>query len=372
MAKKKSKAKKKSSRRSIPRPRIDFTKAPSWWLTKPDEIREFLESLRGVEVEEIGKTAGGRPIIAAFWGEKEMMPGRTSKSLASSIAGGDPETFYGKGERKRQSLMFVGASHGTEVEGTVAALNFMNILVKGKDLLGRRQTELAREGRKHRFVLIPIQNVAGRERALDHVHWINVNPDYMSMISQGSLKNGEILSWPSSKLMFPIPLDQSDILGTYYNDAGVNLVYDTPHGADIQPENAALIRLCRQEMPDCAIFSHSNNGSLIEPPSAYIPDHFKQRSDQIAAVVGLRCARNGFFKSRVPQSPKSYAGEQFYQTDAIYHACGALPLLVEFPCGWQNVPDNHRDILDIGLTVIGEIAAYGAAYRFRPKDPRWK
>jgi hypothetical protein len=38
----------------------------------------------------------------------------------------------------------------------------------------------------------------------------------------------------------------------------------------------------------------------------------------------------------------------------------------------QNVPDSHSDILDIGLTVLEEVCAFGARYRFRPADPRWK
>lgn len=359
-------------RARLPSPKIDVTKAPSWWLTKPAEIREFLESLKGVEVEEIGLTAGGRPITAASWGAKEMLPGRTSESLASAIAGGDLAAFYGKGERKRQSLLFVGAAHGTEFEGTVAALNFLNVLVTGKDLRGRRRAKMAKEGRKHRFVIVPILNVDGRARALDHVTWINCNPDYHSMVSQGVLKNGEVLRWPTSKLLHPMRPDEVERLGTYYNDAGVNLVYDTPFGADCQPETTALMRLCKREMPDCVVFSHTDNGSLVQPPSAFVPDHYKQRIDQVAAIVGNRCASERLKKFRIPKSPKSYAGDQFYQTDAVYHCCGALPLLIEFPCGWQNLPDNHGDILEIGLTVLEEIATFGNRYRFRPQDPAVK
>ena len=189
----------------LPKPGMDPTSAPPWWLTRPSEIREFLESLDDVEVEEIGVTAGGRPIIAVAWGEREMLPGRTSVSLASAISGGDPSAFYGKGERKRQAILFVGAAHGTEWDGTVAALNYLNILVTGKDLLGREWPAVAENGRKHRFILIPILNVDGRERALDHVHWINVDPDYFMMISQGLTMDGEILKWPTAKLACPIP-----------------------------------------------------------------------------------------------------------------------------------------------------------------------
>jgi len=85
--------------------------------------------------------------------------------------------------------------------------------------------------------------------------------------------------------------------------------------------------------------------------------------------VGMRCHKEGFPKYEIPRRPTFYAGEVFYQSDAVYHACGGLPLTVEFPCGWQNLPDSHRGILDIGLAVLDEIAFFGAAYRFRPRDP---
>jgi len=49
-----------------------------------------------------------------------------------------------------------------------------------------------------------------------------------------------------------------------------------------------------------------------------------------------------------------------------------LPMLVEFPCGYQNLPDNLDEILDIGMYVLEEIVAFGADYRFRPADPKWK
>lgn len=350
-----------------PTPGMDPTAAPPWWITRPTEIRDYLESLEGVEVEEIGRTAGGRPIIAAAWGEREMLPGRTCTSLASAIAGGDATAFYGKGQRERQVLMFLGAAHGTEVEGTVAALSFLNVLVTGKDLRGREQPEVAAAGRKHRFLSIPILNVDGRERLLDHVSWINCNEDYFYMVTQGLKKDGEILRWPTSKLFHPIPLDETEFLGTYNNDAGVNLVYDTPLGGDCQPETTALLRYCRRELPDCVILSHSDNGSLVLPASETIPAHYRHRVTQIGAAVGMRCTRDGLRKSAI-QGP-SYSHE-WYQSDALYHASGALPLVVEFPMGWQNVPDTHDEILDIGLTVLEEIAAFGSRYRFRPNEPR--
>jgi hypothetical protein len=355
-----------------PVPKMDPYHAPPWWLTQPKEIRDFLESLDGVRVAEIGKTAGGRTIIAAEWGEREMLPGATCDSLAAAIGAGDTAVFYGKGERKRQVFLFLGAAHGTEYEGTVAALNYLNIIVTGKDLLGREQPQMAEEGRQHRFLIIPILNVDGRERALDHRHFIGVDPDYFGMITQGMFQDGRVLHWPESKLYQPMTRDRFKLFGTYVNDAGVNLVYDSPFASGCQPETDALIRYCRREMPDCVMLSHSNNGSLVCEPSSYIPAHYKQRVAQISAVVGMRCRRAGFAKFGIPQSATSYAGEMFYQTDAVHHACGALPVMVEFPEGWQNLPDNHKDILDIGLAVIDEVCAFGNRYRFRPRDPKRK
>lgn len=353
---------------SLPEPGVDLTTAPPWWLTKPDEIRAFLESLDGVTVEEIGRTAGGRPLIAAAWGELETLPDRTSVNLGSALGGGSAAAFYGQGTRRRQSIVFVGAAHGTEMEGTVAALNFLNIIATGKDLRGREHASMAEAGRRHRFVLIPVFNVDGRERALEHVHWINCNPDYHSMMTQGLTKDGEIMRWPTSKLVSPIPVDEMQFIGTYFNDAGINLVYDTPFGDDCQPETKALLSFCCRERPDVVILSHSNNGSLVEPPGNYLPAQVQARVAHLAAVVGMRCSRDGHAKRGIPLRP-GYNEYQYYQSDGIYHASGALPVVIEFPCGWQNLPDNCDDILDIGLSVLDEISQFGTFYPFLPPHP---
>ncbi len=346
----------------LPEPGIDLMAAPKWWLTRPREIRDFLESLPGVAVEEIGRTAGGREIVAASFGPKEDLPGRTATSLAAAAASGHPEAFYGQGKRGRQSLLFLGAAHGTEVEGTVAALNYLNIIVTGKDLLGRQQPVMAENGRKLRFTIIPLLNVDGRERAAHMRNFIGVDPHYFDMITQGLSSEGEILSWESNKGFFPQP--QRKVLGSYFNDAGVNLVYDCQLGPDMQPENAALLRFCRREMPDCVILSHSNNGSLVAEPSELMPNTFVGRVLAVGAAVGRRCRREGFPNGDIPNGT---GGRMFYQSDAIFHACGALPLLVEFPEGWENVPDNHTEIVDIGLAAIDEIASFGIERGFRPR-----
>jgi hypothetical protein len=385
MAAKKKSAKKSTKKSARPKNRplwkmrkyegkgyVDTRKAPKWWLSRPAEVEEFLRGLKGVKVEEIGHSAGGHPIIMASYGKREDLPGRTCASLAAAIAGGDPEAFYGKGARKRQGFCFVGAAHGTEFEGTVAAANVFNILATGKDLRGRKWPRLQKEARKLRFTFIPFLNMDGRMRFDEIRHIVNAHPEDGGLISQGLYKDGTRLKWPTSKLTWPLPLEKLEILGSYFNDNGINLVYDNGIGGTCQPETAALVRFIKEEMPDCVMLSHTNNGSLICEISSFIPAHFRQRVAQISAVAGMACAEAGYAKSAIVERTDTYAGQIFYQADMIYHACGALPLLAEFPCGYQNNPPTHGEVLDICLKVIEETISFGTAKGFRPRDPRWK
>ena len=217
---------------------IDARQAPAWWLSRPDEVEAFLRSLPGVEVFELGRSAGNRPILAAAWGQREDLPGRTSASLASAIAGGDPQAFYGQGQRQRQGFLFLGAAHGTEIEGTVAALNFLNVLVTGKDLRGKAWPRMAEAGRQLRVVIVPFFNIDGRERFREFRHFIGMHPDEYRLITNGRWKDGELLGWPESKLHHPVPPDRVDVLGSYYNDHGVNLVYDDAMGGTLRTGDA--------------------------------------------------------------------------------------------------------------------------------------
>ncbi len=360
-------------RRYKSRGMVDTAAAPAWWLSSPDQLRRYLESLRGVKLFEIGRSAGGRSILAAAWGQQEALGERTSTSLGSAISGGSADAFYGEPARKRQVFVFVGAAHGTEIEGTVAALNALNVIVCGKDLRGRPWERLAEEGRKLRIVVIPFLNIDGRSRYKHRLHFVGVDWEDYRRMSQGDLKDGTKLDWPESKLYYPLPAERvSKPMGTYFNDNGCNLVYDVGLADDCQPETRALLGLLRREMPDCVLLSHSNQGTLVMPPSSFIPQRFRDRVLQMGAIVGSRCRHEGLKRFTISDRSESYAGQVYYQSDLVYHCCGALPLLVEFPWGYRNVPDNHDEILDTGLFALEEIIAFGASYRFRPPEPKWK
>ncbi len=348
------------------RGKIDTRQAPDWWVSRPDEVEAYLRSLKGVKVFEIGRSAGGRPVIAASWGERDDLPGRTCLRLSSAVGGGGADSFYGQGKRERQGLVFLGGVHGTELEGTVSALNFLNVVVTGKDLRGRKWPRMAEVGRKLRIVIIPYLNIDGRERYRELRHSLNTDLDNYMLISQGMWKDGERVRYPRSKQFWPFPPEEIASMGSYYNDAGANLVYDHGLAPTGQPETRGLMTFLQEEMPDCVVCSHSNNGGLLQQVSCFVPEHYSHRAAYLGGIIAMRNHRENMKKAKLPRVYYPYT---FYQTDLIYHVCGALSFIIEFPSGIGNIPDTLDELLDIGMYTMEEIAAFGVGYGFRPREP---
>jgi hypothetical protein len=336
---------------------------PAWWPSLPDEAHRLLETL-GANLEVIGQSAGGRPIIAAALGEPDPLPDRTSVSLASARAARAPRAFYGHGKRQRQHVLFLGAVHGTEFEGTVAMLNVLHAMALGRDLRGRPWPELHAMKDRIRIMAVPFLNMDGRMRYADVRHFSPFDRAQYNRITMGLMRDGDVPKWPDVKRFQPQPLDQVAQLGSYFNDAGINLVYDDFFG-DPQPETRAMMALCRREMPDVIIQSHANHGSLVEHAVSYIPRDYQLRLAQLSGAVSTRCAREGLSR-RMVASPEPYCGQVFYQSDALHHHCGALPVLMEFPCGEPAPPGTLDEILDVSMTALAELLTFGAFHGFRP------
>lgn len=344
--------------------RVNRGATPDWWPSLPDEAQRIMSSLPGVKLEQIGVSAGGWPILAGAIGEPELLPDRTSASLASARAARAPRAFYGQGKRQRPHVLFLGAVHGTEFEGTVAMLNVLHAMVDGRDLRGRPWSELHALKDRFRVTVVPFLNMDGRMRYADIRHFSPFNRVEYNRITFGQMHDGEVPKWPDVKRYQPQPLGQVKQLGSYFNDAGVNLVYDDFFG-DPQPETRVLMQLCRREMPDVIIQSHTNHGSLVEHAISYIPRDYQLRLAQLSGAVSTRCAREGVSR-RMVANPEPYCGQVFYQSDALHHHCGALPVLMEFPCGEPVPPGSLSEILDVSMTALTELLAFGALHGFRP------
>lgn len=347
--------------------------APDWWLNGFDEVNDFISNLKGVETVEIGRSAGGRPILAACWGEKEPLE-TTCDSLHSAFAGGAeklneaslfPSAFYGKNRRKKQVMVFQGALHGTELEGTVAAINFLNLLSKGEDLRGRRWDKLREEAQEYRIVVIPFANPDGRAR-MPIKHFVGASQEFGQTVTMGLWKDGSLIKYPAHKYFFPLPKDEVLMPGSYFNDNYVNLQYDFCM-PERQPETVALGKFYLDERPDVVIVSHSNAGSLVSPPEVYLPIPFQHQQSRIGAAVRSRLLHEGFQAGRLsPVQLPDMGTPNMSQCTSIYHVSGALAFVMEYPCGHPSIPMTQEQILDVGMLIFDELCHFGNRDGFRP------
>lgn len=352
-----------------------WTKCPPFWLAKRDMGQPFIDSLKQATVKTIGKSAGGREIVALEYGEKESLDATSDNlhsSLAAKIVPPDPtdiypKSFYGSKRRRKPVVVLQGGIHGGELTGTVASLNLCRVIETGKDVRGKAWPKLAELARQTRISIIPWLNPDATDR------WPIPNTagcpaELYGRCTQGVAKDGKKYSYPAVKNVFPIPPDQTAFMGCYYNDAGVNLQYDifTVHR---QPETTAWMEYYLQEKPDGVMIFHCNAGSMIGPPSHYLPIGHQITESRLAGAV-----RNRLIKENLPNGRVSWAGlpgmgKPFIeQMTATYMVCGALPIMVELTCGCKEYFVSLDQMLDIGLITIEELLLFAHTDGLRPYE----
>lgn len=340
---------------------------PNFWLSEFGRCCEYLKGLKKAQVWGIGQSAGGRPLIAAAYGEKEGPVRATSTSFSAAGWGGF-ETFFGEQERKNQVFSFIGNIHGAETEGSVAALNLLNLLEHGVDLRGREHPRLLDEAKKMRIVIVLHANPDGAARnPLNNIR--RMNQSLLNHLTFGTWTNGEPLIYADSKRYFPIPLGDVKRIGSYFNDQGVNLVLDNFFCSTAQPESRALADLYLSERPDCVVQGHSNAGQLALTPSPYLPPGVQHRQSHLGAALGMRFYKEGKFRNRISATgPGEWLPPSFTSELVPYFVCGAVPLLIEFPYG-QREEETLDVLLDYGLGIFEELLIFGNKYGFRPGPP---
>jgi len=339
-----------------------FFEAPAFWKSTWEEVNVYLDTLERGRVWEIGRSEGGEPIRAVAYGEKEPIERRTTYS--SAFAAGHPEDFYDPEQRQKPVLVIFSAIHAAEIEGTVTCLNFAHLMETGADLRGRRWEGLREVAEKLRVVLVPLAQPDGRIRSRVR-NLIGGTEDDLYYYGQGVMKNGEILRWPECKRMQPVPLEEMEFLGGYYNDAGVNIQHDDFLAPQVAPETRALIDLVRDETPDCFTTLHScGSGPFIIAPENFISQRCQFHQVQVGAMVAERHRRDGL---RPGGGTRTEARGGFYFHTALHHTSGALPLLFEFPHGLEMKPFTFDEILDVGLGLFEEVMRYGVTCRYWPR-----
>ena len=358
-----------------------WREAPAFWPAHPAQGVPFIGTLKEAGLKTIGRSSGGHALLSIEYGEKESLNTATDNlhsSLASGIAPPDPTAifppaFYGTRRRQRPVVILQGAIHGDEITGTAASLNLCRIIETGSDLRGRPWPELRDMARSARVCILPWLNMDGALRS-PVAHKSGLDPSVAAAILAGVKKDGTPLQYPQFKTVFPIPPDEMAFMGTYFNDAGANLQYDfcMPRR---QPETLAWMDYYLGERPDGVVIWHGNAGSLIGPPGYYLPPGHQLEEARIAGAVHARLLREGYdhpVAGRTNWATLPGMGKPYIeQSTAIYHSCGALPVMCELPTGCKPTFCSCDDMLTIGLLTIEEIFRYSHNEGLRPYE-YWK
>ncbi|HEX2100171.1 MAG TPA: hypothetical protein VHF69_05895, partial [Candidatus Synoicihabitans sp.] len=150
--------------RTFPQVPADYLKnaenIPDFWVSEADAVHRYLrERVKRGRVEEIGRTAGGRPILAVAYGDPREGHGTTT--FSGSLGFFDVRSYLGPDHAKKV-FIGLGAVHGGEFEGIVGMVNLVAILETGRDLRGKEWPGLVAAAAKvDRIVIVPIVNVDG-------------------------------------------------------------------------------------------------------------------------------------------------------------------------------------------------------------------
>jgi zinc carboxypeptidase len=342
--------------------RASFFQAPDFWKSGWEEVNAFIDGLDKAEVWEIGRSQGGHSIRALAYGDKEPIQRRTTYS--SAIASGHPEDFYDPEKRQKPVLLIMGAVHAAEIEGTVTCCNMAQLMETGTDLRGRRWDQLRAVADQLRVVMVPLPQPDGRVRVPVR-NLIGGTVDDLYYYGQGVMQDGEILRWPECKRMQPVPLDEMQLVGGYYNDAGINIQHDDFLSAHVAPETRALLDLVHDETPDCFLTLHScGPGPFLIAPENHLSQACQFHQAQLGALIAERHRRDGL---RPGGGPRVAPRGGFYLHTALHFNSGALPLLFEYPHGLEMKPFTFDEILDVGLGLFEEVMRYGTVCRYAPR-----
>lgn len=340
-------------------------KVPPFWISGWPEVNAYLAGVQKAQRWEIGKSQGGRPIAAIAYGDRE--PIDRKGNLFSAQLHGHLEDFFDPEKRSRPVMLVVGSIHGSETEGSVTCVNFAHLMETGTDLRGRRWDALCELGGQMRVVLVPIAQPDGYIRSA-----VRGLPGEGGDLVCGTprLAPGESAPPEYWHRRNPMPPESVEVMGTYFNDAGVDLNTGDFFAVNMAPGTRVLLDLACAETPDCLIVLHSHNpGPWITGPRAHVPQRCQFHQAQLGALVAERHRREGL-RPAWQAATRGDAMDCFDLPTAMHHVCGALPLSFEFP-HFLMPTFTVDEILDIGLTMLEEVLRYVMTWRYRPASPTY-
>lgn len=346
-------------------------KAPAFWENSLDRIEKAVREVKRGKNSVLGKSAGGRDIFLVEYGEKQDMGRKANYSSACSY--GDPKVYANKDGDIKPVILFVGATHGGEIEGIAAILNLMEVLETGKDLRGKKQEYIYMMAESCRILLIPCLNHDGRARVPYNVV-SEVSPEEIIFYKHGRWKDGTLAEYPQCFRAHPI-LDEVDYLGGYYNDDGVNISADN-FFVPMAKENRSLMRLVDCEAPDFTVLLHTGchkHGKIIQP--CYLPGFILDKVLQFDKIISSRFTENGYGYYTLEEHGVRYTDQMQYpprpfgMSSSIHHTCGGISFTYESFEATHDENDIYScdNILDCHFLLFEEVFKFTATLRHSPK-----
>ena len=178
-----------------------------------EEVERFLDGrVRKGAVQEIGRSAGGRPIRATFYGRPRSGKGTTT--FSGALGYGDVRAWFGP-DYARKVYLAMASVHGGEFEGIVGIVNLIAVLETGADLRGRAWPGItAAAAALDRIVLIPILNADGRSRVPLRMG-VHRGADHTvaEYFNTGGQPDGSLIGWPDCKEFIPLDFSADPVPG---------------------------------------------------------------------------------------------------------------------------------------------------------------
>jgi len=334
------------------RARIPKREVPAFWLGEFKGLTERWTGLAAAKVKAIAVSPGGRPLHLISYGELE--PLRQEANFNSAVGARRSAAYRDKAARLRPVILFVGPVHGHEVEALTGLGNLVQIMETGRDLRGREQSQMLALGRRCRLLIIPTGNPDGLARFEPRMLHDMALSD-VRFWGQGTWSDNSLCKWPDVKSVHPMAGSRVGFLGCYFNGAGVNPMHDE-FFAPMSSEASAILRVAREEAPDCAVSLHSHDypPEVLRP--SYLPLEAQEEVRRLAERYSKRLAdlelpHKVAFQ---PESARENPPPPFNLTSALYHVSGAIAFTFECPHGLREERScrvSPDQILDIQLAL---------------------
>jgi len=346
------------------------TDIPGYFKSRLIDIENELAEIKKGIVEIVATSPGGLPVYAVYYGEKDNL--HSQANYNSAVAAKNPAFYAKKSSSTKPVVFFIGPVHGQEVEGIVGLVNLIHVAETGLDYRGKGWNSLKGKLEKCRIIIIPCANPDGRKRC-PYDSFMGLHENMVTKYGQGTRKDGSMWGWPLAKSNHPMKGDVG-ILGSYYNDDGINIMQDEFFNP-MAKETKAILEIARTEAPDITVSLHSHE----TPPAIYNPEYtawfikdrvfnLEKRLNSRYKIEKLSYTPDDLLQVPKKEDEKFPPQTSFNLVCALHHISGTMAFV--FECNDGTISDRipksfvtYENILDIELILYDEMLDYALKER---------